>query len=612
MKTSSTKPKYSIAQNIGYLLCHAWKWDRPFIWHIAANVIATWLIAFLAIFLPKAVIGCLEQQTSISRLLLIISLFSIALLGCNVIKALTDEHIYIHKMLMRSRLSYFVYHKAYTVDYQQFDTSEYTQLRKKAFAPTENPTSSLEAVWPSLITFVTSIFGVFSYALVLGQLGWWITLLSAACAIISYWVRNRALTRRHAATSEWVKYASKPYYLNDKASDYHYGKDIRLFSIGTWFREIFDINIRLCDDWQNRQEKPLWKADLLDGFLTLCREGVAYIYLISCVLSGQILPSDFVLYFAAIAGFSTWILGVANQLSELKRHSNQICDYRAMMELPDIFRHGEGETADKHLKTPLEIRLDHVSYRYPGAETNTISDFNLTIRPGEKIAVVGLNGAGKTTLVKLICGLLDPTEGSVYCNGIDVKDFDRAEYYRLFSAVFQDFCILPLTVAEVISGQTVDKIDYKRLRECIKMADLSEKIDSLPQGIHSLMVRDVNEDAIELSGGETQRLVLARALYKQAPMVILDEPTAALDPIAEHRMYMEYSRMTEERTSIYISHRLASTRFCDRIIYMEKGQIAEVGTHQELLAQQGKYYELFSLQSQYYQDGGKGGQQNEA
>lgn len=355
----------------------------------------------------------------------------------------------------------------------------------------------------------------------------------------------------------------------------------------------------------------MWKADLLDGFLTLCREGVAYVYLIWCVLNGQMLPSDFVLYFAAIAGFSTWILGVANQISELKRHSNQICDYRAMMELPDTFRHGEGETADNHMVTPLEIRLEHVSYRYPGADADTISDFNLTIRPGEKIAVVGLNGAGKTTLVKLICGLLDPTEGSVYCNGIDVKDFDRTEYYRLFSAVFQDFCILPLTVAEVISGQTLDAIDYKRLHKCIEMADLTEKIDSLPQGINSLMVRDVNEDAIELSGGETQRLVLARALYKQAPMVILDEPTAALDPIAEHQMYMEYHRMTEERTSIYISHRLASTRFCDRIIYMENGQIAEAGTHQQLLDLHGKYYDLFSLQSQYYQEDREGGQQHE-
>lgn len=509
------------------------------------------------------------------------------------------------------RFGFLAYHKAFTVDYQQFDTTEYKEIKKKAYEPTGGNNSSLEAVWPSLIEFVASIFGVFSYALVLGQLGWWIALLSAFCAIVSYLIRNRAMQRRHAETDEWVTYASKPYYLNDKASDYHYGKDIRLFSMGTWFREIFDINIRLCDDWQNRHEKPMWKADLLDGFLTLCREGIAYIYLIWCVLNDRILPSDFVLYFAAIAGFSTWILGVANQLSELKRHSNQICDYRTMMELPDIFRHGEGETANNHMATPLEVRLEHVFYRYPGADTDTVSDFNLTIRPGEKIAVVGLNGAGKTTLVKLICGLLDPTEGTVYCNGIDVRDFDRTEYYRLFSAVFQDFCILPLTVAEVISGQTPDEIDYKRLHECIKMADLTEKIDSLPQGINSLMVRDVNEDAIELSGGETQRLVLARALYKQAPMVILDEPTAALDPIAEHQMYMEYHRMTEERTSIYISHRLASTRFCDRIIYMENGQIAEVGTHQQLLELHGKYYDLFSLQSQYYQDDVKGGQQNE-
>ena len=211
-------------------------------------------------------------------------------------------------------------------------------------------------------------------------------------------------------------------------------------------------------------------------------------------------------------------------------------------------------------------------------------------------------GAGKTTLVKLICGLLDPTEGTITCNGIDVKDFDRTEYYRLFSAVFQDFCILPLTIAEVISGRTLDDTDMNRVMECLRMADLADKIGTLPEGLRSQMVRDVNEDAVELSGGETQRLILARALYKQAPMVILDEPTAALDPIAEHQMYMKYHDMTAGKTSVYISHRLASTRFCDRILYMEHGQIAEEGTHETLLQRQGKYYELFSLQSHYYQE----------
>ncbi len=419
------------------------------------------------------------------------------------------------------------------------------------------------------------------------------------------------MRQRHVDTSEWVKYASKPYYLNDKSGDYHYGKDIRIFSMGAWFREIFDIHIRLCEDWQLRHEKPLWKADLLDSILTLCREGIAYAYLIDLVLHGQILASDFVLYFAALAGFSTWVLDTANQLSMLSRYSNQICDFRAMLEKPDVFRHGSGETAQTHMNRPVEITLQDVSYRYPGAEVDAISHLNLTIHPGEKLAIVGLNGAGKTTLVKLICGLLDPTEGAVFCNGINVKDFDRQEYYRLFSVVFQDFYLPPLTIAETISCDTLENTDFDRIAECLALADLTEKVYSLPHGVRSTLVRDVNEDAVELSGGETQRLILARALYKKAPMVILDEPTAALDPIAEHQMYQKYHKMTQERSSVYISHRLSSTRFCDRILYLENGAIAEAGSHAELLALHGKYYDLFSVQSQYYKEQPKGGAEHD-
>ena len=595
-------PRYSLLRNTQYLLRHAWAWDKFFLLCIGINILTIVLSAVLTMYLPKAVLAGLEQHAPISVLIITISLFVGGIALTAALKAWTDGHIEMHKMLMRCRFSFPAYLKALTVDYQQFDTAAFKELKKKAYEPTGGNDSALEAVWPALITAISGLLGIFSYGAILLSLGWWIALMAAGCAIISYLIRNHDLEKRHEAQKEWVKYASKPFYLNDKSGDYHYGKDIRIFSMRAWFQEIFSVNIRLCEDWQLRHEKPLWLVDILDNVLTLCREGIAYVYLIWCVLAGRITASDFVLYFAAIAGFSTWVLSVANQMSLLTRYSNEICDFRALMELPDVFRHGSGETAEKHLGQALEIVLQDVSYRYPGAEEDTLSHLNLTIHAGEKLAIVGLNGAGKTTLVKLICGLLDPTEGTITCNGIDVKDFDRTEYYRLFSAVFQDFCILPLTIAEVISGRTLDDTDMNRVMECLRMADLADKIGTLPEGLRSQMVRDVNEDAVELSGGETQRLILARALYKQAPMVILDEPTAALDPIAEHQMYMKYHDMTAGKTSVYISHRLASTRFCDRILYMEHGQIAEEGTHETLLQRQGKYYELFSLQSHYYQE----------
>ena len=248
------------------------------------------------------------------------------------------------------------------------------------------------------------------------------------------------------------------------------------------------------------------------------------------------------------------------------------------------------------------MKLENVSFRYPGAEEDIIHDLNLTVHPGEKLAIVGLNGAGKTTLVKLLCGLLDPTEGKVLLNGKDIRDFNRRSYYDLFSAVFQEFSVLDVTVAEQIA-QTTENIDYDRIADCIDKAGLTEMIAKLPKGLQTHVGREVHLDGVLFSGGQTQRLMLARALYKDGPILLLDEPTAALDPIAENDIYMKYSEMTHGRTSMFISHRLASTRFCDRIIFVADGGIKEEGTHESLLALGGEYAKLFEVQSRYYQEG---------
>ena len=230
---------------------------------------------------------------------------------------------------------------------------------------------------------------------------------------------------------------------------------------------------------------------------------------------------------------------------------------------------------------------------------------SLKIKAGEKIALVGLNGAGKTTLVKLLCGLYDPNEGEIFLNGKNIRGYNRTQYYTLFTAVFQDFNILPLSIAENISQLSEDELDddkIDRVIHCLELADLDKKINSLPDGISSILMKDVNDDAVQLSGGEMQKLMLARALYKESPILILDEPTAALDPIAESKLYNRYNEFAAGKTSVYISHRLASTRFCDRIIFIENKTIAESGTHNELLKSGGKYANLFEIQSKYYKE----------
>ena len=242
-----------------------------------------------------------------------------------------------------------------------------------------------------------------------------------------------------------------------------------------------------------------------------------------------------------------------------------------------------------------------MSYRYPGAKADTLSHVSLAIRPGEKLAVVGKNGAGKTTLIKLMCGLLDPTEGLVLLDGEDIRQYNRRDYYKLFSAVFQQFAPLPGTVAEnVAQGGDVDR---ERMWDCLERAGVADQVRALPQGENTHLGRQLYLDGVELSGGQMQKLMLARALYKNGPIVVLDEPTAALDPIAESQLYQKYHELTQNSTSVYISHRLASTRFCDRVLLIENGGIAEEGTHEELLAAGGRYAYLFDIQSKYYKEG---------
>jgi ABC-type multidrug transport system fused ATPase/permease subunit len=258
---------------------------------------------------------------------------------------------------------------------------------------------------------------------------------------------------------------------------------------------------------------------------------------------------------------------------------------------------------------PPAISLRNVSYTYPKADAPALKDINIDIKPGERIAIVGANGAGKTTLVKLICGLYRPQTGSISLAGIDISEYNRDEYFTLFSTVFQDIHLLSTDIAGNVSQAVPEATDLERVFACLKLAGLYEKVQTMPLAEKTMLVRQINDDAVELSGGELQKLALARALYKDAPVIVLDEPTAALDPIAESEIYRKYAELTRGRTSIYISHRLASTRFCDRILFLDNHTVEETGTHDELMDLGGKYARMFDVQSQYYKRDGEEGQE---
>ena len=329
-------------------------------------------------------------------------------------------------------------------------------------------------------------------------------------------------------------------------------------------------------------------------------KGLVYAALFSAVFNKGLTVGNFTMFLAFSLAFASALMNFLQLFGDYKRASLETDDFRSFIDL-------ETEDDEKDcIALPeadsYEIEFVNVSYRYQKSEKDALSGLNLKIRPGEKLAVVGLNGAGKTTMIKLLLRLYDPTEGYITLNGIDIRKYRRNDYYRLFAPVFQNVEILAFLMSENIAMQRAAYLDNARAEKAAYEAGLEERIASLAKGIDTPLTKIVEDDGVDLSGGEKQKLALAKALYKGAKIVVLDEPTSALDAIAEQALYERFDEMIGEKSAVYISHRLASTRFCDSIAMFEDGHLVEHGSHDELMAANGKYASMFNVQAQYYRE----------
>lgn len=594
------KPKYSVGQNVAWMIGNAWKARKRTILFCVLTAGLDISMNLLQLYVTPEILRRVERTAPLGELLLTIALFTGLLFLVSGIREYIRTNTLFARVDVRTRIIGLVSYKSNTTSYANNLNVNFIRLREKAYNSMNNNRSATEYIWETLTVLLTNVGGLLCYLLVLSRIDPVMLLVIAVTSIASFFASKRAAAWEYEHREEDEKYVAKLRDIRDKSESVAIAKDIRIFGLEDWLRDIHSGVLNLYWDFICRREKAHLFSDLADVFLSVARNAIAYGYLLALALGQGLSASEFLLLFTAVSGFTAWVTGILKQVAELRRESVDISLVREFLEYPEPFRF-EGGKSVPHAQT-YELRLENVSYRYPGAEKDTICNMNLTIHPGEKLAIVGLNGAGKTTLVKLLCGFLDPTEGRVLLNGQDIREFNRREYYSLFSAVFQEFSILDVTVAENVSQQ-VEGTDEKKVWECIEKAGLTKAIQALPQGLETHVGREVYLDGVLFSGGETQRLMLARALYKDAPILLLDEPTAALDPIAENDIYQKYDSMTAGKLSVFISHRLASTRFCDRILFLKDGVIAEEGTHDSLLSLGGDYAQLFEVQSRYYQEG---------
>ena len=418
--------------------------------------------------------------------------------------------------------------------------------------------------------------------------------------ISSFFTKRDKIKFSDAMAPTWRKMN----YLESTTKNFDFAKDIRLFNMSNaFFNQLSGVNETYKElNRKHHNRMVLWEVSL--GSVLIVQKILMYTWLVYNVVTGAYQVSDFVLYvglvstFHASVGYVNWIY------SDMRTNSLMINDYRNFVDWKE-----DRETADEkdgHITEinldKFEFRFENVSFKYPGHDNYVLKNVNLTIKNGAKLAVVGVNGAGKTTFIKLMMKLYEPSEGRILLNDVDIKEYNREEYFKLFSPVFQNVECFAMPIYQNISFAEEDKTDMNKINEVLEQSGLSEKINSYEKGIHTNLLKIFDKEGIDLSGGEKQRLAMARALYKDGKVIILDEPTAALDALAEDRMYREFENMIHGKTAVFISHRLGSTRFCDKIAMFEDGTIVEEGTHEELMAKNGKYAYMFGIQSQYYDE----------
>ena len=583
--------------NFKYMLSNWLKWDKKSLKFFFLWVPALVLQPLVTAYIPKAMIDAIDNGVTVGNMTVIVALLSLLLTLTIWLDPFMKELVRGGARIVRMRYAVMAFRKTLTTDYVNIESFEGREKQKRAEAFYNARFSSGADFVEQCAHFLVCVIGVIASSVLLYKVNYFMILLILLTCVCEFFLLKFLKTKQSETTDNYSKLSGKFEYFYKLSKNAEASKDIKLYGFSDYLIKTAADFIYQIERINAKYTKQSAAISGVRALLNLVRELVAYAYLTYLVLKNRLSVSDFIFCFGIITGFSNWIMNLVFSFMEISRCCTDCALYREFVE-----ESVSESKPDVDFGEVRSIEFSNVFFTYPASDTETIRNMSFKVNKGENIAIVGENGAGKTTVIKLLCGLYYPSKGDILINGRSSREFSSDSYFDLFSAVFQDYCFMPMTIAENITAEQA--YDKERLFAAFDKAGITDKINSLPEKENTLMVKDVYKNAADFSGGEKQKLLLAKAVYKNAPVLILDEPTAALDPISENELYLKYNELTEDKISFFISHRLSSTRFCDRILFIKDGAVAESGTHEELMAKKGAYYRMYQTQSMYYREMG--------
>ncbi len=603
-KNNQLHKEFGLWSNIIYILRKTRRYSFGLILLIIIGFISDSIITFFWGFISKYIIDIvgadLGHDESMYRLLLVVIIgtviIGLAILGTTYsIGKRGYRMIHVRYQLIAERIS-----KALDLPYELLERPDILDIHERAAKATQNSDNGIEGMLHLMVRLFSNLLTVIVTFVAVTILDARVIFILVALAILQYIYHRYCIRKdKEEVWNKRAKVDRQINYMERVTRDFDYAKDIRLFNLSDYLvgkqKGFFRARLKKID-----YHFHLWFSHAaVNNVLSMLGRMAIYGALFYAVFNKDLSVGNFTLFLSLAISFSRSLLEFLHRLGDCTRASLEVDDFRSFMELD--FEDNTKKTAIAETGE-YTIEFHDVSFKYSNSQKYALEHLNLVIRPGERLAVVGINGAGKTTMIKLLLRLYDPTEGYIMLNGTDIRDFNRAEYYRLFAPVFQNIEVMAFPIAENISMKMTAETDLVRAYDCVAQAGLRERIDLLENGINTELLKIVDENGVDFSGGERQKLALARALYKDAPVVVLDEPTSALDAIAEQKLYESFDRMIGHKSAVYISHRLSSVRFCNRVAMFKNGRMIEYGSHEELMQKKGEYAQMFEIQARYYQD----------